>query len=349
MAGTTSEFRDEGLERGRSAERPTEIGIRGYQDVFARVKRNIKRDDVSLLAAGVAFYALLALVPALVALVSVYGLVADPNDIRRNVDDVLAAAPTEVQDLVRSQLSDVVESSPSGLRLGALVGIALALWSASSGVKNVMTAINRAYHEDETRGFIKLRGTALLLTIALLFLGLAALVALVIWPQTLSSSGGEGMLRAVVMVVRWLLAAGVVITGLAVLYRFAADRDLPRWNWASPGAIVATIIWLAASIGFAIYTANFGKYNETYGALGAIVVVMLWLYIGTYAVIAGAELNGELEHQTAHDTTRGRPEPMGTRDAYVADTIGETAPEVKASRPKRRGLLARLRNRTRRA
>ncbi len=156
MAGTTSEFRDEGLERGRSAERPTEIGIRGYQDVFARVKRNIKRDDVSLLAAGVAFYALLALVPALVALVSVYGLVADPNDIRRNVDDVLAAAPTEVQGLVRSQLSDVVESSPSGLRLGALVGIALALWSASSGVKNLMTAINRAYHEDETRGFIKL-------------------------------------------------------------------------------------------------------------------------------------------------------------------------------------------------
>ena len=171
MAGTTSEFRDEGSERGRSAESPTEIGIRGYRDVFARVKRNIKRDDVSLLAAGVAFYALLALVPALVALVSVYGLVADPNDIRRNVDDVLAAAPTEVQDLVRSQLSDVVESSPSGLRLGALVGIALALWSASSGVKNLMTAINRAYHEDETRGFIKLRGTALLLTIALLILG----------------------------------------------------------------------------------------------------------------------------------------------------------------------------------
>jgi membrane protein len=347
MAGTTSEFRGEGAERGRAAERPTDIGARGFRDVAARLKRDVKRDDVSLLAAGVAFYALLALVPALVALVSVYGLVADPNDIRRNVDDVLSAAPDEVQELVRSQLSSIVESSPSGLRLGALIGLAVALWSASAGVKNLMIAVNRGYHEEETRGFVKLRGTALLLTVALLVLGLAGLAALVIWPQTLASSGGEGALRTAVMIVRWPLAAVVIVTGLSVLYRFAPDRDWPRWNWASAGAIVATVVWLVASVGFSIYAANFGQYNETYGALGAIVVVMLWLYIGAYAVILGAELNGELEHQTARDTTRGRPEPMGERDAYVADTLGETAGEVRSSRPRRRGLLDRFRRRRR--
>jgi membrane protein len=349
MTGSTSEFRGQEPERGRTAEHPTDIGVRGFGDVGARLKRDVKRDDVSLLAAGVAFYAMLALVPALVALVSVYGLVADPNDIRRNVDDVLSAAPREVRALVRSQLSAIVDSSPSGLRLGALAGIAIALWSASAGVKNLMTAINRAYHENETRGFVKLRGTALLLTIALLIFGLAALAGLVIWPQTLGSSGAEGVLRTTVMIIRWPLAVLVIVTGLAVLYRFAPDRDRPRWNWASAGAVVATVVWLVASIGFSIYAANFGNYNETYGALGAIVVVMLWLYIGAYAVILGAELNGELEHQTAHDTTRGRPEPMGARDAYVADTLGETAGQVKASRPRRRGLLDRLRHRPHRA
>ena len=368
MAGGTSEFRGEQTERetrqeaeqatargteqeterGRAATQPTQLGARGFRDVAARLKRDVKRDDVSLLAAGVAFYAMLALVPALVALVSVYGLVADPNDIRRNVDDVLSAAPREVRALVRSQLSAIVDSSSSGLRLGALAGIAVALWSASAGVKNLMTAINRAYHEEETRGFVRLRGTALLLTIALLVLGMAGLAGLVIWPQTLGSSGAEGVLRTTALIVRWPLAALVLVTGLAILYRFAPDRDWPRWTWASAGAIVATVVWLAASVGFSIYAANFGKYNETYGALGAIVVVMLWLYIGAYAVILGAELNGELEHQTARDTTRGRPEPMGARDAYVADTLGETAGQVKSGRPRRRGLLDRLRQRRQR-
>jgi uncharacterized BrkB/YihY/UPF0761 family membrane protein len=180
MSDPAMEFRGEESGRGRTAERPTEIGLRGWRDVTARVKRDIKRDDVSLLAAGVAFYSLLALVPALVALVSVYGLIADPSVIRRNVDDVLAAAPTEVQELVRSQLSAIVESSPSGLRIGALVGVAVALWSASSGVKNLMTAINRAYHEEEGRGFLRLRGTAILLTVLLLVIGVAARIGLVI-------------------------------------------------------------------------------------------------------------------------------------------------------------------------
>ncbi|HLM64808.1 MAG TPA: YihY/virulence factor BrkB family protein [Acidimicrobiales bacterium] len=328
MASITSFLRgNHEDDRGRTADRPTEIPARGWKDVLTRVKADIKRDDVTLLSAGVAFYALLSLVPGLVALVSVYGLVADPADIQRNIDDMLAAAPKEVQELVSSQLSDIVESSPSGLRLGALVGLVVALWSASSGVKNLMTAVNRAYHEDETRGFFKLRGTAIFLTIALVAIGAVGL-GVVVAPAALDSGGALGVARDVLGIVRWPIAALLILVGLALIYRFGPDRDNPRWGWASTGAIVAAVLWLAASIGFSFYTANFGSYNETYGALGAIVVVMLWLWISAFAIITGAELNGESERQTVSDTTTGGSKPLGERDAYAADTIGPEAGEV---------------------
>jgi membrane protein len=331
MAAVASFFRGnkKQVSRGRGAETPTEIPARGWKDVVTRAKAGVKADDVPLLAAGVAFYALLSLVPALVALVSVYGLVADPADIQRNTEDVLAAAPTEVRDLVSQQLSSIVEGSSSGLRIGAIIGLAIALWSASSGVKNLMTAVNRAYHEKEGRGFLKLRATAIALTLGLIVLGGVALFGLIVAPNAMSTEGGLGVARDVLMIVRWPIAALVIVAGLAIIYRFAPDRDNPRWSWASPGAVLATVLWLAASVGFSIYTANFGKYNETYGALGAIVVVMLWLWIGALAVIIGAEVNGEVERQTAKDTTQGDHEPLGDRGAYAADTIGPTADEVK--------------------
>lgn len=322
-ATTTSRFRRS--ERGRAARRPGDIPARGLKDVAVRFKDDLKRDDVPLLAAGVAFYALLALVPALVALVSLYGLVANPADIERNVDEVLAAAPTEVGNLVQSQLEAIVDSSASGLRIGALVGLAVALWSASSGMKNLMTAVNRAYHEEETRGFVTLRLTSLLLTLGFMVLGGIVVFALLVAPSSLDRDGAQGTARSIVEVVRWPVLALVVMVGLAVLYRFGPDRDDARWRWISPGAVLATAVWLAASVGFSIYTANFGQYNETYGALGAVVVVMLWLWLGAYAVIAGAELNGEVERQTVVDTTRGRAEALGERDAYAADTVGPPA------------------------
>jgi membrane protein len=311
-------------ERGRLASRPSAIPARGWRDVALRVKREIKQDDVPLLAAGVAFFALLALVPALVALVSVYGLVADPADIQRNVEDVLAAAPTEVRDLVQSQLSSIVDSSRQGLRLGAIAGLVVALWSASSGMKHLIAAVNRAYDEDESRGFIRLRGLSLILTIGAVVGLLVALYVLVVAPNSISDEGSMSLLRTTLLVVRWPLLAIAAMLGLAVIYRYAPDRAEPRWNWVSIGAVFATLVWLAASVGFSIYSTNFGRYNETYGALGAVVVMMLWLYISAYATVAGAELNAEMERQTVRDTTTGRPEAMGRRDAYAADTVGES-------------------------
>ena len=309
---------EEGVDRGRGAESPREVPPRGWKDVLVRVMRQVKSDNVPLLAAGVAFFALLALVPSLVALVSVYGLVAEPADIQRNIEDALAAAPTEVRDLVSSQLSSIVESEPSGLRLGVAVGLALALWSASSGVKHLISALNVAYDEEEGRKFFKLRGLALVLTVGAVILAAVALGALVVLPATLDS----GPPRTALLIVRWPLFALVGLAALALLYRWAPDRGTARWRWVSPGAIFAVIGWVVASVGFSIYTRNFGSYNETYGALGAIVVVMLWLFISAYVVIVGAELNAELERQTAVDSTTGPSRPLGEREAYAADTVG---------------------------
>ena len=323
MAETAYESRSHPGGRGREAGRPTEVPARGWKDVAVRVKQQMKVDDVPLLAAGVAFFAMLALVPALVALVSVYGLVADPEGIERDVEDLLAAAPQEVQDLVTSQLSSIVESSPSGLRIGAIVGLVVALWSASSGVKHLIGAVNLAYDEDETRGFLKLRGLALALTVAGV-VALAAVVAgLIVFPELLGDEGTEAVFRALILVVRWPLLALLGLVALAVIYRYSPDRDAPRWRWVSPGALFAVVVWVIASVLFSLYTSNFGQYNETYGALGAVVVVMLWLYITAYVVIVGAEINAEMERQTAVDTTVGPKRKLGRRGAYAADTVGE--------------------------
>lgn len=315
---------EEGVDRGRGAESPREVPARGWKDVLVRVMRQVKSDNVPLLAAGVAFFALLALVPSLVALVSVYGLVAEPADIQRNIEDALAAAPTEVQDLVSSQLSSIVESEPSGLRLGVAVGLVLALWSASSGVKHLIGAINVAYDEDEGRGFFKLRGVALGMTLGAILVAAVAIGVFIVLPATLDSGGSEGTARTALLIVRWPLLALIGLAVLAVLYRWAPDRQRARWSWVSPGAVFATVGWIVASVAFSIYTANFGSYNETYGALGAIVVVMLWLFISAYVVIVGAELNAELERQTAVDSTTGPTRPLGEREAYAADTVGRS-------------------------
>ena len=320
-------------DRGRRADEPTDVPARGWWDVLMRVKVESKDDNVTLLAAGVAFFALLALVPAMVTLVSLYALVADPTDINRQVEDVLGAAPTEVRDLVTAQLQAITEDANGALGLAAVIGIVLALWSASSGVKNLIAAINVAYDEDETRGFVKLRGLSLAFTLGAIVFLVAAFALIALLPSLLADTGLGTAGRVVAGVVRWVVLLIGMMAALAVLYRYGPDRDEPRWSWVSAGAIAATVVWLVASALFAFYTSNFGKYNETFGSLGAVIVVMLWLFITTLVVILGAELNAELERQTVKDTTEGAPKPMGARRATAADTLGPTAEEVRAGVP----------------
>jgi len=305
MAATHTHARSDGASRGRDASAPKEIPKKGWVEVLKRTKTEAKQDNLALLAAGVAFYALLSLVPALAAMVSIYGLVADPSEIDRQVSDVLAAAPTEVRELVSQQLESVTSQSGGGLGLTVVISVLLALWSASSGMKHLMTAINVAYDEEETRGFLKLRLSALALTVGAIVFAAVALAVIAAVPLAFP-----------------LLALGVV-AGLAVLYRYAPDRDQPKWSWTAPGTIVAAVGWVIASLLFSLYTATMGSYAETYGALGAVVVLMLWLMITAAMIVIGAEVNAEAERETAKDTTEGPERPLGDRDAYAADTVAD--------------------------
>ncbi len=308
-------------DRGRQAEAPRQIPARGWKDVLVRVKTSSKDDHVMLFSAGVALFGLLALVPALAALMSIYGLVANPATIDEQLTDSLSAAPAEVRDLISQQVRDIGDAS-SGAILAVVVGLLLALWSASAGMKNLIEAINIAYSEKDTRGFVKLRAVSLAFTLgAIVFVVLAfALIALL--PPVIAATDLGTAGRVLINVVRFVILFAGMLFGLAVLYRYAPDRDAPKWSWATPGALFAATVWIIGSLLFSIYTANFGRYNETYGALGAIVVVILWLLLSAVVVILGAEINCELERQTVRDSTKGDERPLGQRHAYAADTVG---------------------------
>jgi membrane protein len=269
------------------------------------------------------------MVPALVALVSIYGLVADPSSVDRQVNDWLGAAPREVRELLKTQLQSITSNAGAAAGFAVVIGIVAALWSASSGMAHLIEATNIAYDEEETRGFVKRRGLALLLTIGAVVFMLFALGLISVLPAVLADTGLGTAGRVIAGVLRWVLLLVGMMAALSILYRYAPDRDDPRWSWTSPGAAVATVLWIVASALFALYTANFGKYNETYGSLGAVVVLMLWLFVTALCVIVGAELNAEIERQTRKDTTQGQPKPLGARDADVADTVGATAEEMK--------------------
>jgi membrane protein len=268
----------------------------------------------------VAFYLLLALAPALVVVLAVYGLVSDPADVGSHMDDLAAALPSDVRDLLDEQLRTAAGASQSKLGVGLVIGIVAAVLGASKGARSLIEAVNVAYDEQETRGFLRLRLLALAMTLGGLVIIVVALLGLTVVPTLGERLGGGG--RLVASIVRWPILALLMAAALAVLYRYAPDRDDARWEWVSPGALAAVVIWLVGSVGFTVYADQFGSFGETYGALGAVVVLMLWLFLTALAVLVGAEINGESERQTYADTTEGKEQPLGRRDAYAADTVG---------------------------
>lgn len=324
--------RDDPSEResfpGGRAETPTDIPKEGWKQILVRTKDEIQDDNVALMAAGVAFYAMLAIIPALIAAVTVWGLVSDPAQIQATVESFAAGLPESAANLISSQMEGIADSSSDTLGWALAASVLAALWSASTGTKGLMNAVNSAYDEKETRGFLKLRGLALALTIGAIFFGLIAIALIAVVPALLGNIGLGDAGQAAVRWGRWPILALSVIAGLAVIYRFAPDRDHPQWNWASTGSLIATVIWLVASAGFAWYVNSFGSYDETYGSLAGVIVLMLWLFLTAFAILLGAEVNAEMEHQTRRDTTSGPSRPMGQRDAYVADTT----PAEKTSR-----------------
>lgn len=310
-------------ERGREAERPSEIPAPGWKDVLVRTKREVKNDNISIVAAGVAFYAFLAIFPALAALIAIYGLVADPADVQRQAEPLTGAVPGGVQELMREQMARLAGESGRSLGLGALFGILVALWSANKGTSALVTALNIAYDEEEKRGFFRKTATTLGLTVGGVFFGALAVGLVVVIPALLGRVGLGNIAATLIQWLRWPMLAAAVLFALAVVYRYGPSRDRPQWRWVSWGSVVATALWLLASAGFSFYVSRFGSYNETYGSVAAIAILLFWFFLSAYIVILGAELNAEMEHQTARDTTAGRPQPRGRRGAYAADTVGE--------------------------
>jgi len=316
--------RTSGAAAGRDAERPSEIPPRGWFAVLKRVKAEVKDDNVPLLAAGVAFYAMLAIFPAIIAVVTVYGMVADPAQVESQVSEFAKSLPSGADQLLTEQLKSVTSAGRQSLSIGLAVSLLAVLWSASSGVQGLVKGLNLVYDEKESRGFFKLRGLSLLLTLGAIVVAVVALALITVFPGVIDNFGLGQAGQLAASIVRWVVLALLVLVALAVLYRFAPDRASPRWRWVSWGAVVALVLWLLGSIGFSWYVDNFGKYNKTYGALAAVIILLLWLFLSAFAVLLGAEFDAETERQTARDTTTGPERPLGERDAEVADTLGES-------------------------
>jgi membrane protein len=308
--------------RGRRADEPQQIPARGWLDILLRVKTEMSKDHLSVLAAGVGFYALLAIFPALAAAVSIYGLIADPHDVESQAAVAVGLIPEESRAIITDQLAKITSQPPGSLGFGALLALLFALWSSSAAMQTLMTGLNVVYDEEEKRGFFKFYGTALGLTFGGIIGALLSLSLVAALPAAVKFLSLPQQLETLVLLVRWPLLACTVMFGLAVLYRFGPSREKPRWQWVSWGAAAATGLWLLGSILFSWYVSSFGSYNETYGTLGAVVILLMWFYLSAYAVLLGAELNAEMEHQTAKDTTERGGAPLGARGAYVADTVG---------------------------
>ena len=286
---------------GGKAERPTEIPARGWIQVVKRGWREAKADQVPLLAAGVAFYAFMAIFPALIAIVSIYGLFADPSTIANQLNSLTATLPDEAAQIITDQVT-ALSTRRQTLGISLVLSLLIALWSASAGTSNLLTAINVAYNAEEKRGFVKKQLMALGLTVAAIIFMVIILGLVAVLPPLLKVVFETGALRWVLQIVGWLIVVVLVPAALALLYRLAPDRDAPRMKWASVGALVATLIWLAASIGFSIYTSTFGNYAKTYGVFAGVVVLLLWLWLTMYAILLGAEINAESEQQTLPET-----------------------------------------------
>jgi len=310
-----------GAPPGRDAESPTQVPAAGWKEILKRTKQQVNEDNVALLAAGVAFYIFIALFPALIAAVTIYGLVSDPAEVEQQVADFAGALPADTAELIETQLKDIASNSGGSLGIGLLASLAGALFAASGGMQNLIKAINIAYDEEETRNFIKLRLVALGMTVALIAFLVIAVGLVAVLPVVLNNLAPSGIASVGVQIARWVGLFAFVAVCLAVLYRFAPDRDQPKFKWVGLGSIVATLLWVIGSAGFSLYVSRFGSYDKTYGALAGVIVLLLWLFLTSFIILLGAEINSESEQQTAKDTTKGPEKPMGERDAVKADSL----------------------------
>ena len=312
-------------DRGRRAEQPAAIPRLGWKDIAWRTVREVQADDIVAVARGVAFAGVLAVFPALAAFVSIYGLFADVGAAREHLAALTGFVPAAALTMIGDQMVRIADANDAGLSATAASGLLLSVWSANSGMKALVKALNVAFEEDEKRNLVKLHLITLAFTVGgVAFFGLAA-AAVIGVPAAIKFIGAAGILP-LLEVLRWPALLAVMVVGLAILYRFGPSREDARWRWITPGAVAAALLWMAASGAFSWYLTNVADYEATYGSLGAVFGFMIWTWLSVLVVLFGAELNAEIEHQTAKDSTTGAPEPLGERGATMADEVGEPAP-----------------------
>jgi membrane protein len=308
--------------RGRHAVAPWHIPSAGWKDIFWRVYVSVNDNRLLAVAAGVVFYSLLAIFPAIAAFVSLYGLIADASTIDSHLSLAAGIFPAGAVDILHEQITRLTAKSDAKLSLGFITGLAVALWSANAGMKAIIDALNVVYDEKEKRSFVKLNLLSLLFTLIAILSLMIALAAVVIAPMVFSAVGLSSLWSLAIAVLRWPLLLVLAAMALAAIYRYGPSRAEARWQWLSVGSGAAAIGWLITSALFSWYIGHFGAYNATYGSLGAAVGMMMWMWISAIVILLGGELNAEIEHQTAKDSTVGSEKPLGERGAVMADTIG---------------------------
>lgn len=306
---------------GREAARPRDIPLGGWVMIAKRVWTEINDDHIGLIAAGVAFYGLLALFPAITAMMAIAGLMFDPTQFTGQIETVTAFVPENVAEIVLAQAIAVTGSQEGGLGLAAIFGLAVALYFASNGVASLIEGMNVAYGESETRSFVRLTVTKIVLTFVLLIGLILGLGATLILPGVLSVVALGALTELIIGLSRWAILLATTIAGILFLYRNGPDRKAARLIWLWPGAVLACLLWIAASVGFSVYVENFGSYNETFGTLAGAVVLLMWLWISAYVLLLGAEVNAEAEAQVRPDSTTGPRKPLGLRGAVKADEV----------------------------
>ncbi len=322
---TSGEMNPSDDPHGGQAHSPVEISARGWWDIAKRIYFEMSNDRLLAVAAGVTFYALLAIFPAIAAFVSLYGLVADRATLAEHLNAMSDVIPAGGISIIGDQLARLTSQEQGRLGFAFAVSLAAALWSANAGVKAMFDALNVIYDETEKRGFLTLNALSLSFTLgAILFLVLG-LTSIAVVPIVLDYLGLQNASQALFAALRWPAMLLIATFALSILYRYGPSRSDAKWRWLTVGGITASVLWIAASLLFSWYVANFGSYDRTYGSLGAVIGFMTWIWISTAIFLMGAEISAETEHQTAKDSTTGAPRPMGQRGATMADTIGEPA------------------------
>lgn len=303
---------------GRLARRPHHIPLRGWRDVLWRTYREIGVDRLPAVAGGVTFYALLSIFPALGVFVSLYGLIADISAVEKQLDQLAMMLPANVVDILGEQMIRLTSQKHTSLSLAFVVSLLLSLWTSNAGMKALFDGLNVAYDETEKRGYFTRTVQTLGFTFAAIAFLISAAAVLVAAPVALETLAGSGLW----LPLRWIAVAGLTASAFCLLYRYGPSRARPRWRWVTTGAAFATGFWLLGSLGFSWFINNVAHYDATYGSLGAAIGFMMWVWFSVMAILLGAELNAEIEHQTAIDTTFGPDKPMGERGAVMADSVG---------------------------